>query len=72
MAVFAMFSFTSLSLLAFDQERLEGYWYTIYGIVGVPCGMYMREILDPVSSGALRPCCRRSFSKSSVTRWLNQ
>jgi hypothetical protein len=55
MSAFAMFSLKAPSLLAFDKERAEGNWHTIYGIQHVPCDTYMRERLDPVSPGWLRP-----------------
>jgi hypothetical protein len=55
MSAFAMFSLKAPSLLAFDKERAEGNLHTIYGIEGVPCDTYMREILDPVSPKWLRP-----------------
>ena len=54
MSAFAMFSLKAPSLLAFDKERAEGNLRTIYGIDGVPCDTYMREILDPVSPKGLR------------------
>src|SRR5207249_5527720 len=55
MSAFAMFSLKAPSLLAFDKERAEGNWHTIYGIQRVPCDTYMRERLDPVSPKWLRP-----------------
>ncbi len=55
MSAFAMFSLTSPSLLAFDQERTEGNLHTIYGIERAPCDTSMREILDPVFPERLRP-----------------
>jgi hypothetical protein len=61
MSAFAMFSLTSLSLLAFDKQRAEGNLQTIYGITCVPCDTQMREILDPVSPALLRPLFKRVF-----------
>ena len=55
MSAFAMFSLKAPSLLAFDKERAEGNLHTIYGIQHVPCDTDMRERLDPVSPGWLRP-----------------
>ena len=55
MSAFAMFSLKAPSLLAFDKERAEGNLHSIYGIQHVPCDTYMRERLDPVSPGWLRP-----------------
>jgi hypothetical protein len=55
MSAFAMFSLKSPSLLAFDKERAEGNFHTIYGMERVPCDTRMREILDPVSPKVLRP-----------------
>jgi len=61
MSAFAMFSLTSPSLLAFDQERPEGNVHTIYGIERAPCDTYMREILDPVCPERLRPLLKSVF-----------
>ena len=56
-----MVSLTSPSWLAFDQQRAEGHWGTIYGIEHVPCDTQMRELLDPVFPESLRPLCKRIF-----------
>ena len=61
MAAFAMFSLKAPSLLAFDKERVEGNFHTIYGIERVPCDTHMREILDPVSPKWLRPVFKSLF-----------
>ena len=61
MSAFAMFSFTSPSLLAFDKERTEGDVETIYGIEQVPCDTHMRAILDPVAPESLRPVFKSVF-----------
>ncbi len=61
MSAFAMFSLKSPSLLAFDKERVEGNWETIYGIARVPCDTRMREILDPLSPESLRPLFKSVF-----------
>src|SRR5207247_8730268 len=61
MSAFAMFSLKAPSLLAFDKERAEGNWHTIYGIERVPCDTHMREILDPVSPKWLRPVLTSVF-----------
>src|SRR5215467_5995890 len=55
MSAFAMFSLKAPSLLAFDKERAEDHWHTIYGLQRVPCDTYRRERLDPVSPKWLRP-----------------
>jgi hypothetical protein len=55
MSACAMFSLKAPALLAFDKERAEGNWHTIYGIQRVPCDTYLRAILDPVSPKGLRP-----------------
>ena len=55
MSAFAMVSLKAPSLLAFDKERAEGNWPTIYGIQPVPCDPYMRERLDPGSPTWLCP-----------------
>ena len=57
LAAFALFALKAPSLLAFDQERVEGHVHTIYGIARVPCDPHMREILAPVSPKWLRPVC---------------
>ena len=61
MSAFAMFSLKAPALLAFDKERAEGNWHTIYGIERVPCDTHMRTILDPVSPKVLRPVCTSVF-----------
>jgi hypothetical protein len=61
MAGFALFSLTSPSRLAFDNQRVEGNLTTIYGIQHVPCDTTMRERLDPVAPEALRPVFRTVF-----------
>src|SRR6266581_3524881 len=61
MSAFAMFSLKAPSLLAFDKERAEGNWHTIYGIQRVPCDTYMRERLDPLSPKGLRPVFKSVF-----------
>jgi hypothetical protein len=63
MSAFAMFSLKAPSLLAFDKERAEGNWATIYGIQRVPCDTRMREILDPVSPAWLRPLFKSVFQQ---------
>src|SRR6476659_9170615 len=64
MSAFAMFSLKAPSLLAFDKERAEGNWATIYGIQRVPCDTRMREVLDPVSPESFRP-----LFKSVLQQW---
>jgi hypothetical protein len=59
LSAFAMFSLKAPSLLAFDRERTEDNWHTLYGIQRVPCDTHMREVLDPVSPEALRPVFKR-------------
>ena len=59
MSAFAMFSLKSPSLLAFDNQRIEGHWGTIDGIDHVPCDTPMRERLDPVLPESLRPSFKR-------------
>src|SRR6266508_3170271 len=61
MSAFAMFSLKAPSLLAFDKERAEGNWHTIYGIQRVPCDTFMRERLDPLSPKGLRPVFKSVF-----------
>jgi hypothetical protein len=61
MSAFAMFSLKSPSLLAFDNQRIEGNLGTIYGIDHVPCDTHMRERLDPVLPESLRPSFKSVF-----------
>jgi len=61
LSTFAMFSLKSPSLLAFDRERTEGNVQRVYGMERVPCATSMREILDPVVPGSLRPLYKRVF-----------
>src|SRR5687768_11377057 len=61
MSAFAMFSLKAPSLLAFDKERAEGNWHTIYGLERVPCDTRRREIRDPVSPKVLRPGFKNVF-----------
>jgi hypothetical protein len=55
MAAFAVFSLTSPSLLALDQERTAGNVPTIYGMERAPCATSRRERLDPGFPERLRP-----------------
>jgi len=77
MSAFAMFSLKSPSLLAFDKQRVEGHWGTIYGIGHVPGDTQMRERLDPVSPESLRPVFKslaspiRDYSEHSWTFPVN-
>src|SRR5256712_11923207 len=61
MSAFAMFSLKSPSLLAFDQQRVEGNLQRVYGIERVPCDTSMREILDPVDPESLCPLFKHVF-----------
>ena len=61
MSACAMFSLKSPSLLACDQQRVEGDLATIYGMPRAPCDTRMRERLDPVSPESLRPSFKRVF-----------
>src|SRR5437870_8017652 len=72
MSAFAMFSLTSPSLLAFDQQRAEGNLSTIYGIERAPCDSYMRETLDPVSPESLRPSFKSVFRQLQRGKALDE
>jgi hypothetical protein len=61
LAALALFSLTSPSLLAFDQERTAGHVQRVYGRKRVPCETAMREILEPVQPTSLRPLFTESF-----------
>ena len=79
MSAFAMFSLKSPSLLAFDKQRVEGHWGTIYGIGHVPGDTQMRERLDPVSPESLRPAdieqvheAEKPYTLPSISRQPNR
>jgi len=56
MSGFAMFSLKDSSLLEFDERRAKGgNLKQIYGIEKIPSDTRMREILDEVEPGELRP-----------------
>jgi hypothetical protein len=61
MSAFAMFSLKAPSLLAFDKERTEDNVQRVYGIGRVPCDTSMRETLDPIEPGHLRPAFQVGF-----------
>ena len=61
LSAFALFSLTSPSLLAFDQERTEGNVPQVFGIARVPCDTARRERLDPVEPETLRPFFKAVF-----------
>lgn len=63
MSAFAMFSLKDPSLLAFDERRFAEphNLKTIYGMSSIPCDTSMREILDGVNPGALRPLYKDAF-----------
>ena len=70
MAAFAMFSLKAPSLLAFDKERVEGDFHTIYGIARVPCDTHMRGYLTPSPPSGSARYSRVSFGNSSAAkRW---
>jgi hypothetical protein len=57
MCGFAMFSLKDSSMLEFDERRAakDGNLEQVYGIEKIPSDTQMREILDPVEPGELRP-----------------
>jgi len=59
MSAFAMFCLKDPSLLAFDERRSDGNLKALFGIGQIPSDTRMREILDPLDPGHLRP----SFGK---------
>jgi hypothetical protein len=61
MSAFAMFSLQAPSFLAFDKERTEDNVPRVYGIGRVPCDTSMRETLDPIEPGHLRPAFQVGF-----------
>ena len=70
MAGFAMFSLKDPSLLAFDERRFAEphNLKTIYGMGTIPCDTSMREILDGVSPGSLRPLYKDAFRPSHMIK----
>jgi hypothetical protein len=63
MSAFAMFSLKDPSLLAFDERRFAEphNLKTIYGMNSIPCDTSMREILDGVNPGDIRPLFKNAF-----------
>ncbi len=55
MSAFAMFSLKDPSLLAFDARRNDQNMKTVFRIDNVPSDTQMREILDPLEPGEMRP-----------------
>jgi hypothetical protein len=70
MSAFAMFSLKDPSLLAFDARRGEPNIAHLYGIGQVPCDTQMREILDPLDPGQLRPAFSTVFRELQRGRAL--
>lgn len=66
MSGLAIFGLKCPSLLQFDQQRREPVeahnLRTLYGVEQVPCDTQMREILDGVDPGCLRPAFKAVFS----------
>jgi hypothetical protein len=61
MSAFAMFALKAPSLLAFDKERTADNVQRVDGIGRVPCDTAMRETLDPIAPGHLRPAFQVGF-----------
>jgi hypothetical protein len=55
MSALAMFALKDPSLLAFEEHRHEENMRNLFGIARVPSDTHLREILDPVEAGQLRP-----------------
>ena len=74
MSGFAVFSLKDPSLLAFDERRLKGphNLMTIYGMGSIPCDTSMREILDGVDPGDLRPLFKDAFRALQRGKALEQ
>ena len=66
MSGLAVFSLKYPSLLQFDRQRSDPAeahnLRTLYGVEQAPCDTQMREIVDEVESGALRPAFKAVFS----------
>lgn len=74
MSGFAMFSLKDPSLLSFDERRHKGphNLMTIYGMGSIPCDTSMREILDGVDPGNLRPLFKDAFRALQRGKALEQ
>ena len=74
MSGFAMFSLKDLSLLAFDERRIEAphNLKTIYDMGSIPCDTSMREILDSVDPNDLRPLFKDAFRQLQRGKALEQ
>ncbi len=74
MSGFAMFSLKDPSLLSFDERRYKGphNLMTIYGMGSIPCDTSMREILDGVDPGNLRPLFKDAFRSLQRGKALEQ
>lgn len=74
MSAFAMFSLKDPSLLAFEERRIAGdpNLKQVFGIDRAPCDTQLREILDQVDPGLLRPAFKRVFSQLQRGKKLEQ
>lgn len=61
MSAFGMFSLKDPSMLAFEERRNDENMRNLFGIASVPSDTHMREILDPVEPGQLRPVFNAVF-----------
>jgi len=76
MSGFAVFSLKDPSLLAFEERRNDedenSNLKTIYGMENIPSDTQMREILDPVDPGSLRPAFKTIFRQLQRGKALEQ
>jgi hypothetical protein len=64
MSAFAMFSLKDPSLLAFQERRNDETMKNLYRIRVISSDTQMRQILDPLASGLLRPIFTGIFKKA--------
>ena len=64
------------SLLSFDQEKVKEEvahnLKTLYHIKRVPCGSYMRDLLDTVDTSYFRKLYTMLFAKVQRSNWLKR
>lgn len=76
MSAMAMFGLKYQSLLQFDNGRgdvsIKKNISNLYGVVKVPCDTYLRERLDDVSPGDLRPAFKAIFNELQRGKGLDE
>ncbi len=76
MSALAMFGLKSVSLLAFDKQRLEPHvahnLKTLYGIEQVPSDTHMRVVLDEIDPQFIRKCFLKVFNAAQRGKVLEK